>query len=140
MINIVVIDDSPEVLTICEALLSPGGYNVISFTSGKQAVDALRTTPVDLIVTDIYMPDHDGLDVIREARRICPQTPIIAMSGMTGSRDMMTPAGLLGACCTLAKPFSKRELLQVVEAVLESRQTPMMRRCRSGAPADSCGR
>lgn len=123
MANIVVIDDSIEILAVAEAMLSASGYQVKVFTSGQQAMEALRMTPVDLIVTDIYMPDQDGLEVIRDARRICPHTPIIAMSGVTGLGNMLTPAELLGAYCTLSKPFSRADFLFVVASALSSRPT-----------------
>jgi DNA-binding response OmpR family regulator len=74
--------------------------------------------PFDLIVTDIYMPDGDGLEVIRELRRVRPNIHFIAMSGMTGQRDMLKVAKYLGACQTLQKPFSADDLLAAVEATI----------------------
>ena len=75
-------------------------------------------TSVDLIVTDIYMPDKDGLEVIAEARRVCPGVPVIAVSSFTGARDMLRTAKLLGAICTLQKPFTDQNLLQAVSQAL----------------------
>jgi DNA-binding response OmpR family regulator len=72
----------------------------------------------DLIVTDIYMPDGDGLEVIRDLRRVRPNIPFIAMSGMTGQRDMLKVAKYLGASQTLLKPFSAGDLLAAVEAAI----------------------
>ena len=116
--SIVVIDDSSTVLQIVAEILAEAGYRVEVFASGKSALQALRAQPVELIITDIYMPDEDGLELIRDSRRICPQTPIIAMSGMSGKRNMLDVAGHFGACCTLLKPFSKAELMEAVKTAI----------------------
>jgi CheY-like chemotaxis protein len=75
-------------------------------------------TQVDLIITDMYMPDKDGLEVIADARKVCPKVPVIAVSAAAGTKDVLHAAKLLGATCTLQKPFSKVQLLDAVAAVM----------------------
>jgi DNA-binding NtrC family response regulator len=119
MASILVIDDSVSVLRTIEAMLS-NDHEVTVSDSGPSGIKALRTRAFDLVITDIYMPDEDGLQVIRKARFIRPETPVIAMSGITGHMDMLRVAKCLGACQTLRKPCSKDALLEAVGLALAS--------------------
>jgi CheY-like chemotaxis protein len=107
MARVLMVDDSEVVLEIAKDLLLEAGHDVLAYNSSRQALQQLRTETFDLIITDIYMPDADGLEVIRESKRITPQTPIIAMSGMTGRMNMLKVAQHLGACSTVMKPFTR---------------------------------
>jgi CheY-like chemotaxis protein len=118
MPKILVIDDSPTVLEIVEVVLAEAGYQVHACTDVRHGLQALQREPFDLIVTDIYMPDTDGIELIREGRRIRPNIPIVAMSGVTGRRGMLAVAKHLGACQTVLKPFSKADLLDAAGAAL----------------------
>jgi CheY-like chemotaxis protein len=118
MPRILVIDDSASALQIVEAMLAGAGHQVHACREGRNALQVLRREAFDLVVTDIYMPDEDGLEVIRESRRICPNVPVVAMSGMTGNRNMLAVAKYLGACQTVTKPLSAADLLAAVEAAL----------------------
>lgn len=120
MARILMVDDSEVVLKIAKELLLEAEHEVLAYTSSREALQQLRTQTFDLIITDIYMPDADGLEVIRDAQRIAPQTPIIAMSGMTGRMNMLKVAQHLGACCTVMKPFTRTEFLSAVSTALES--------------------
>lgn len=124
MAKIVVIDDSAVVLKIAEQILTEAGHQVLSFMGGKQALQVLRAEPVDLVVTDIYMPDADGLEVIRNVRQIHPQTPIVAISSATGIRDFLQVARHLGASATLKKPFSRIDLLTLIAPLLAGKTAP----------------
>jgi CheY-like chemotaxis protein len=117
MPKVLVIDDSPSALQVVETILAGAGYLVTTSTDGKHAVEMLRHEAFDLVLTDLYMPDEDGLEVIRDARRIRPGLPIVAMSGVTGPRNMLDVARHLGACQVLQKPFSCEELLAAVRSV-----------------------
>ena len=118
MARIVVIDDSAVILEILKDILTEAGHQVEPFMTGKEALQALRSQTADLIVTDIYMPDADGFEVIRSVRGICPQTPILAISSGTGLRDLLLVARRMGASGTLKKPFSKIELLAAIAPFL----------------------
>jgi CheY-like chemotaxis protein len=118
MPRILVIDDSPSALQTAEVILADAGCRVVACTDGKHALRMMREEAFDLIITDIYMPDEDGLQVIRERRRICPKVPIVAMSGIAGQRSMLTVAKHLGACRTVQKPLSRADVLGAVGAAL----------------------
>jgi DNA-binding NtrC family response regulator len=122
--TILVIDDSASMLVTVAAILAEAGHEVLTCGSGKQAVPMLSGQALDLVITDIYMPDEDGLEIIRDTRRICPEVPVIAMSGMTGKWAMLKVAAHLGASGTLVKPFSPGQLLQVVEKALATAPPP----------------
>jgi CheY-like chemotaxis protein len=114
MARILVVDDSRAALTVTETILAEAGHQVTTSNSAKGAVKILQTQEVDVVLTDIYMPDEDGLELLKNIRRIAPDTPVIAMSGMTGSRDMLPVARGMGARFTLYKPFSTEALLSAV--------------------------
>ena len=118
MLRILVIDDSPSALQITGAILAEAGYEARTFSDAKRALEVLESEPFDAIVTDIYMPDMDGLEVIREEHRVRPDIPIVAVSGIIGPRSMLGIARHLGACQTVQKPFSKAILLAAIEAAL----------------------
>lgn len=118
MPRILVIDDSPSTLETVAMMLVGAGHQVRSCADGKHAHQVIEDEAFDLILTDIFMPEEDGLQLILEARRRQPKVPIVAMSGMTGALDMLRVARHLGACQLLRKPFSNTELLVAVEAAL----------------------
>ena len=114
MAHILVVDDSTSVLEVLDTVLREAGHRVTVSQNGHKASQVLQSEVVDLLITDVYMPDGDGLELITEVCRHFPGTPVIAMSGITGKLDMLSVAELLGARCTLHKPFSKTELLDAV--------------------------
>ena len=118
MARILVVDDSASALEIAETILAEAGHQVIGCMDGKHAVQILGAQAIDLMLTDIYMPDEDGMELIRHTRRLHPETPIVAMSGVTGQRDMLPVARRFGARTTLYKPFSKTQLLEAVEQAI----------------------
>ncbi|MGC4049660.1 MAG: response regulator [Paludibaculum sp.] len=112
------IDDSPSMLESIQMMLQSSGFDVAVFSRWSNAHQKLQAEGVDLIITDIYMPDADGLEVIRARRSMCPHVPVVAMSGMSGTRDMLKVARLMGACLTLRKPFTKEQLLGAISSAL----------------------
>jgi len=120
MSRILVIDDSLSALQLTEMILGEAGYEVRTCSEGKKALRMLEREAFDLVITDIYMPDLDGLEVIREEHRIRPNVPVVAVSGVTGPRNMLSVALRLGACQTVQKPFSRASLLDAVEAALHA--------------------
>jgi CheY-like chemotaxis protein len=118
MANILVIDDSPSVLSLTERILAGAGYTVTTCLSAREGMKLAARTPVDLIITDMYMPDKDGLEVIAEAQKVCPKVPVLAVSSACGTKDVLHAARLLGATRTLQKPFSKQQLLEAVAATM----------------------
>jgi len=120
MPTILVIDDSPSALALAELILAEDGHQVIPFLSAIEAMELAARVPVDVIVTDLYMPEKDGLEVLQEVRKVCPKVPVIAVSGVRGVKNMLSAAKILGADCILQKPYSKEQLLGSVAGVLGS--------------------
>jgi len=114
--RILVVDDDGAIRGAIRRLLILEGYEVIEAINGREAIEIYREQPTDLVITDIWMPDKDGLEVIRELRQISPGLPMIAMSGGSrrGQLDFLHHAEAFGACQVLQKPFKIEELVQSV--------------------------
>jgi DNA-binding NtrC family response regulator len=122
---ILVIDDDHQLAQLMGQMLEFEGYRTVIASNGKEGVRLFHREPSDLVITDIYMPDQEGLETIRELRRVRPDVKIIAMSG--GSRTVkdyptLSIAEKLGAACTLEKPFGYQDLIPLVRKCLEERQ------------------
>lgn len=121
MARILVVEDERAVRSmICQALRS-GGHDVSEASHGLMAMKILKGAPVDLVITDIFMPVQDGLQTIRELRKDHPDTKIIAISGpeWTDSYDVLFLASKLGADRVLRKPFTGAQLQATVAECLE---------------------
>jgi DNA-binding NtrC family response regulator len=121
MARILVVDDSVSVREAVRDMLEGAGHTVTMAPSVAAATHLLCLEPFELVVTDIYMPDEDGLKLITHTRRQYPNTPVIAMSSKSGEWDMLGPARRLGAVHILRKPFAAPQLLGLVEEALEVR-------------------
>jgi CheY-like chemotaxis protein len=120
MSRILVIDDNLSVReAVCE-LLQQVGYETIAADNGRFAAHIHRSDPVDLIITDLFMPDTDGLEIIEQFRREFPAIKIIAVSGggRHGLVDLLAVAKNMGAQRVLVKPFSREEILSAVQELL----------------------
>ena len=120
MSRILVVDDDPEIRSTLKKLLELRGHQVVVAADGRAAETALIGAPFDLMVTDIVMPDQDGLEVIRITRAAHPDLPIIAISGGGRLRtgNYLRLATAMGAVAALEKPFDFEEFLQAVHAAL----------------------
>jgi CheY-like chemotaxis protein len=118
MASILVIDDNEPVRGFLRAVLEGQGHTVREAGQGRPAVQGLRTSPVDLVLTDIYMPDCDGLEVIMTLRRDFPSIRIVAMSGGSGDRNLLVVARQLGAQEVLEKPINVEDLVRTVTTAL----------------------
>jgi hypothetical protein len=119
--RIVVADDEPGVRSFLRRVLENGGYEVIEAANGKQALDEARAGSVDLVITDLVMPEQEGLETIRALRKDAAGTGIIAISGALGGQ-FLDVARMLGAQAVLSKPLSGELLLAKVAEVLRSRR------------------
>lgn len=118
MSRVLLVDDSQSTLDLLAAILRSAGHEVVASANSQRAVQMLRNDRFDVIITDIYMPDQDGLELLRDSRSLCPKTPVIAMSGFTGRMNMLAAATVLGAAATLKKPISPDQLLAAVGTAL----------------------
>ena len=130
MARILVIDDEPDIRALLDEVLKSAGYEVILAANGREAVMRQRSSPADLLITDLYVPNLEGLEIIREFRSHFPEVVIIAMSGTTAALSMLPVAQQLGALGILHKPFLPGELIDVVEKALGSKITSPVRRGR----------
>jgi CheY-like chemotaxis protein len=140
MAVILVIDDSASCLQAIAQTLETAGHEVLTAGSGTEGLQILRQRAPDLILTDIYMPEKDGLEVIQAARQSSPGVQLIAMSGMVPELDMLPAAKLLGAVQTLSKPFGPERLLGIVNRVLGTRAQNGAEATPGGAPQSGPGR
>lgn len=120
MKNILVIDDNENMLQMMCDLLQRSGYNVISATNGMQGLKIFHTHAPDLVITDIIMPDKEGLEIIMELSKQRPRPKIIAVSGggILLPHTYLALARKLGADHAIEKPFRPSDLLTLVQQLL----------------------
>ncbi|HEY4000844.1 MAG TPA: response regulator [Candidatus Xenobia bacterium] len=112
--RVLVIDDEATLRSLCSRMLRPR-YEVVECTSATQALDLLKASVVDLVLTDLEMPEMTGLALIERLRQSHPELPIILMTGRNAGDARCQRAGNLGVP-VLTKPFSQQDLLALVEA------------------------
>ncbi|MEO6579383.1 MAG: response regulator transcription factor [Candidatus Limnocylindria bacterium] len=119
MPQILIVDDEPKILRLVHDYLEASGFTVATAATGEEALMRVRTEPPDLVVLDLGLPGLDGLDVTRSIRR-SGDLPIIMLTARDDETDKLI--GLeLGADDYVTKPFSPRELVARVRAVLRRR-------------------
>ncbi|MGD0397947.1 MAG: response regulator [Syntrophobacteraceae bacterium] len=120
MPQILVIDDDLQTLFLLREMLDQAGYGVLVAPDGKEGIRVCESTRVDLVITDVFMPEMEGLAVIMALRREFPDIKIIAVSGggRIGPKDYLIVAGKLGANRTFTKPFGCNELLDAVKELV----------------------
>jgi PAS domain S-box-containing protein len=125
--RIVVADDEPGLRLLLAATLSGAGYDVIQADNGLEAVRLCEGGRVDLLLTDLVMPDHEGLETIRRMRAERPDIPVVAMSGaLDGER--LDVARAMGAAAVIEKPFTPDHVVKVVARILAEHATPSSNR------------
>lgn len=135
MVNILVIDDSVSMIAFLEHTLAGAGYQVTTAADGKLGLECMRERRFDLVITDLFMPESDGIETIRAAREANLVTRIIAISSKDSIVNLLPAARILGALRTIQKPFTAEQLLEIVAAVLElpvPAAAPLAKRNRSG--------
>ena len=120
MSAILLVDDDLSVLDVMSEMLRLEGHDVTVVENGRQAVTAVGHSRFDLVITDLIMPEKEGLETIADIRRHAADLPIIAISGggRLGPNDYLETARFIGADATLTKPFARHELLSTVDALL----------------------
>jgi CheY-like chemotaxis protein len=119
---ILVIDDDSAMRETIRRMLESANYEVVEATSGVAGIKLFRLHRPRLVITDILMPDKDGIETVCEVRKIDPHARIIAISGGGPMTDMyfLKVAQEFGAVETLEKPFRREELLAAVARVIGS--------------------
>ena len=118
--SILIVDDDAAIREMLCRILGNAGYSVIEARSGRQALMQLEGKSIDLLITDLVMPDGEGLETIQTIKRTFPTLKIIAISGAFAG-SFLKSAELLGAHATLQKPFTPEALLDIVRRVLGER-------------------
>lgn len=122
---VLVIDDSASVRLTVRRMLEAEQFNVITAANGREGVELFRARQPELVITDIIMPEQEGIETILQMRREQPDAKIIAISGggRIGNTNFLSIARRVGADDTLAKPFKREQLLRVVRSVLSGEDT-----------------
>jgi CheY-like chemotaxis protein len=123
MANILVIDDDTQMCDLIKMILRMNGHQIRIAHDGIEGIKLYREKKPDLILTDVIMPNQDGIQMVMELKQIDKTIPIIVMSG--GRRSVtaefnLESAELLGVHSTLKKPFTQEQLLEVVKTALTS--------------------
>jgi len=121
MARILVIDDDPDMRAMLEQTLKAAGHEVVLAGDGREGMERHRTSPADLVITDLFMPIQDGMETIRELRSGFPEVAIIAMSGRTDTGAMLSIAQHVADVGLLHKPLLTDELMAAVAKALGGR-------------------
>ncbi len=115
--TILVVDDEESIRKLMEHILTAEGYEIIAAANGKQAAEIISQRNIDVVITDLVMPEAEGIETIQSLRSEQPGLKIIAMSGAFGGQ-FLNAAMKLGASATLLKPIGRDKLLATVRDVL----------------------
>jgi DNA-binding NtrC family response regulator len=118
--SILIVDDEPGIRELLGIMLESYGHSVVTAEDGIQAPKVMATRPIDVVITDLLMPERDGLEFITEVRKKYPKVKIIAMSGggHVARESYLRIAKTFGAHYLLEKPFNQSDVLGAVETVL----------------------
>src|SRR5438128_5217977 len=119
MERVLIVDDDPDVIRLVTYNLSHAGFQTISTTAGREALEIVQKQPPDLIVLDLMLPDVDGMEVCRTLRQQIPsrRIPILMLTARGEEIDRVVGFEL-GADDYVSKPFSPRELVLRIKSIL----------------------
>jgi CheY-like chemotaxis protein len=119
--NVLLVEDSPEVSLSVREILNGAGHSVDEATNGKEGLDKITSGTYDLVVSDIWMPEMDGIALLKEIRGAGNDVPVVVISGGAPNAPLTYTAPLastFGANAVIYKPFEKEELLKTIDAVM----------------------
>ena len=121
MRKVLIIDDEPYILLMLKKMLEKAGYEVDLASNGKEGLDLFGKNAADLVITDIIMPDKEGLEIILEMKKQRPDLKIIAISGggRISPESYLECAAHFGASRVFQKPFKQKELVSAVNELIE---------------------
>jgi CheY-like chemotaxis protein len=121
MARILVIDDDVIVLDMLYESLTREGYDVLKASNGEEGLRLYREEPVDLIITDLLMPEKEGIETIIELRQDFPDVKIIAISGggRIGTKNYLKMAKIFGVQRTFTKPVAREQLLDAIRELIK---------------------
>ncbi len=123
MAKILVIDDEPSILLMIKKMLEKEGHEVDMALNGREGIELFEKNIPDLLITDIIMPEKEGLETIIELRKKYPELKIIAISGggRIGPDGYLPGAKLLGADMVFQKPLVQKDFIQAVSLLLKGK-------------------
>lgn len=122
MKKILIVDDDDLFREMLQEMVTREGYTVRVACNGQEGLEAVRSWSPDLLITDILMPEKDGIELITELQDQYQSLPIIAVSGGRRTISMefnLESARLIGVRATLAKPFSREQLRKAIEQAMD---------------------
>ena len=121
MAGILLVEDDHDLRTMLKSSLQKGSHLIIEASDGKEALQKFKSLLIDLVITDLVMPEQDGIGLIMELKKLKPDIKIIAISGggKAGPANYLSIAETLGADAVFAKPFSINSFQEKVEEILK---------------------
>ncbi len=136
-INVLVVDDDDCIREVLAILLSRIGYRCHSATNGIEAIQKVRDSKFDIVITDLQMPDMDGIALTKELCQHFPDLPVMIMTGKPDDRLVESAIGA-GAREVLRKPFGISELKVRIYRMLRNQETPQEQEPEEGNDQDRC--
>ncbi len=123
--TVLAVDDEKHIVRLVQINLQRGGYNVVTASDGKQALDMIETNPPDMVISDVMMPQMDGFELLKRLKQnpVTRELPIIMLTAKAMDSDVYE-GWRAGADVYLTKPFNPQELLMWVRRIFEGRETP----------------
>ena len=121
MARVLIIDDDPTMRSLVGGIVETMGHTVVEARDGRAGVEIFSKEKIDLVVTDIVMPEQEGIETIGAIRRLNRAIPILAISGSStigGAGDYLRAAAALGASATLQKPFAADLIIDTIDRLL----------------------
>jgi DNA-binding NtrC family response regulator len=120
MTIILVIDDEIQMRELLKKYLTRAGYEVIVAADGEEGIRCFHQNPADLVITDLIMPEKEGLECIAEFKKMAPGIKVIAISGggLGKAEGYLESAKKMGAAKTFIKPFELKELLATIRELM----------------------
>jgi two-component system response regulator (stage 0 sporulation protein F) len=119
MASILIVDDDAPIRTVLRDILEEEGHEIREAADGQIGLALYREAPVDLVITDILMPERDGMEVTLALTQEFLDARVIAMTGATGHRNFLNVPKLFGARRVIQKPFTVEEIRRVVRFTLD---------------------
>jgi len=119
--KVLVVDDEADFTATYERLLRRQGFGVVSASSRRAGLAAIAAEPLDLVIADLRLPDGDGLDLVRAARKTATPTPVIVITGFASEASRQASLAA-GASAYLPKPFSASTFAALVEKTVRASQ------------------
>jgi len=120
MAHVLVVDDDDDVRAVVRKVVTKLGHQVWDVADGQQALRLLETSPMDLIISDVYMADMDGMELLVRIQQLELDVPVVVISGggYKAKDEILKMAAACGAVATLDKPFTVEQLRETVEPFL----------------------